>query len=206
MSQPTTPAPADPQDFLADLGDSWIWALGLALATLIPGVVVLVWPEETLHVLAVVIGLHFLVVAVFGFVNAFSRSRNESGGGRLLRALIAFAALVVGVLCLRHPLQTIAVLALVIGLFWLLSGAMTLYIAIADRNLPHRGLVIATSTLGIVAGIVVLCFPVDSAVALARLLGLWLVLLGVAELVMAFMVRSALRRLRSARTGPVTAT
>jgi uncharacterized membrane protein HdeD (DUF308 family) len=164
---------------------------------LIPGILVLVWPDETLHVLAVLIGLHLLLRGGFVFVTAFAHSDTE-GGGRLMRALLALGAVLIGVLCLRHPLQTIAALALVVGVFWLLSGLMTVYVALANRGLPHRGLAIATGALGVVAGIVVLGYPVESAVALARLLGLWLVLLGVAETAMAFALRGAIRREQAA--------
>jgi len=197
MTSTPTPAPADAQDILADIGDAWLWALGWALATLVPGVVVLVWPQETLHVLAVVIGLHFLLGGVFSFVSAFSRSYRD-GGSRLMRILLAFGSVLVGVVCLRHPLQTIAVLSLVVGVFWLLSGLVTVYIAIADRGRAHRGLTFGVGTLGVVAGVVVLGYPAESAVALARLLGLWLVLLGVAEVAVALALRSAGRRARHA--------
>ena len=100
-----------------------------------------------------------------------------------------------GVLVLRHPMDTIGALSLIVGVFWLLTAVLTAYVAIADRALVHRGFLFALGALGTVAGIVVLCFPVDSAVALTRLLGLWLVLLGVFEVVMALALRSATRRL-----------
>lgn len=106
--------------------------------------------------------------------------------------MLAFLA---GVLVLRHPMQTIGALTLIVGVFWLLTGVLTAFTAIADHSLPHRGLRFGLGALGAVAGVVVLCFPVDSAVALTRLLGLWLVLLGVFELVMAFALRSATRRI-----------
>lgn len=194
MTRPAEPAPADPMDTLAQLGASWQWALGYAFATLIPGIIVLVWPEETLHILAVVIGLQFLVVGAFRFVTAFGSSDGAEGGGRLLRALIGMGAVLAGVLCMRHPLQTIAALSLIVGVVWLLSGLMSAYIAIAERGLPHRGVVFATGALGVVAGIVVLGYPVESAVALARLLGLWLVLLGVAEMALALLMRGRQKR------------
>jgi uncharacterized membrane protein HdeD (DUF308 family) len=54
------------------------------------------------------------------------------------------------------------------------------------------------AVLGIVAGIVVLALPAESARALTRLLGLWLVLLGLAEAVVALAWRAALRRTRPA--------
>ncbi|WP_344398462.1 HdeD family acid-resistance protein [Streptomyces longisporus] len=201
MTSTPTPATPDAQDILADIGDAWLWALGWALATLVPGVVVLVWPQETLHVLAVVIGLHFLLGGAFSFVSAFSRSYGDSGS-RLMRILLAFGSVLVGVVCLRHPLQTIAVLSLVVGVFWLLSGLVTVYIAVADRGRAHRGLTFGTGALGVVAGIVVLGYPAESAVALARLLGLWLVLLGAAEVAVALVLRSAGRRVLHASDTP----
>ncbi|MFJ3513960.1 MULTISPECIES: HdeD family acid-resistance protein [unclassified Streptomyces] len=196
MTVPPSAAPqhtqSDPEDVLKQVGAAWYWALGLALATLIPGILVLVWPDETLHILAVIIGLQLLVAGVFRFVAAFSHSGD---GGRLAGVLIAVLAFLAGVLVLRHPMQTIGALTLIVGVFWLLTGVLTAFTAIADHSLPHRGLRFGLGALGAVAGVVVLCFPVDSAVALTRLLGLWLVLLGVFELVMAFALRSATRRI-----------
>lgn len=186
-------AHSDPEDVLKQLGSSWRWALGFALATLIPGILILVWPDETLHVLAVIIGLQLLVAGGFRFVSAFSHS-GDRGGSRLAGVLIAMLAFLAGVLVLRHPMQTIGALSLILGVFWLLSGILTAYAAIADRTLVHRGMLLGLGALGVIAGIVVLCFPVNSAVALTRLLGLWLVLLGVFEVVMAFVLRSATRR------------
>ncbi|WP_030154226.1 HdeD family acid-resistance protein [Streptomyces sp. NRRL S-244] len=188
---------SDPDDYLKQLGSSWHWALGFALATLIPGILILVWPDETLHILAVIIGLQFLVAGVFRFVTAFSHG-GDGGGSRLAGVLIAMIAILAGVLVLRHPMQTIGVLSLIVGVFWLLTGVLRAYTAIADRALVHRGLLFGLGMLGVVAGVVVLCFPVDSAVALTRLLGLWFVLLGVFELVMALALRSSTRRVMKA--------
>ncbi|MGW6979087.1 HdeD family acid-resistance protein [Streptomyces sp. NPDC054932] len=191
---------SDPEDVLGQLGSSWHWALGFALATLIPGILVLVWPDETLHILAVIIGLQLLAAGIFRFVTAFSHS-SDRGGSRLAGVLIAMLAFLAGVLVLRHPMQTIGALSLIVGVFWLLTGVLTVYVAITDRALVHRGLLLGLGILGSVAGIVVLCFPVDSAVALTRLLGLWLVLLGVFEVVMAFALRSATRRVTAPPAG-----
>ncbi|GHE52331.1 membrane protein [Streptomyces vinaceus] len=199
MTVPFDAAPqhkqSDPDDVLKQVGGTWHWALGLALVTLIPGILVLVWPDETLHILAVIIGLQLLVAGVFRFVTAFSHSND--GGSRLAAVLVAVLALLAGVLVLRHPMQTIGALSLILGVFWLVTGVLTAYTAIADHTVAHRGLLFGLGALGAVAGIVVLCFPVDSAVALTRLLGLWLVLLGVFEVVMAFALRSATRRVGS---------
>jgi uncharacterized membrane protein HdeD (DUF308 family) len=144
---------------LARLGRSWTWLLGSAVATLVPGVLVLVWPEATLHVLAVLIGLYLLVSGAFRFVAVFGR---EEHGERLPALILAVLYVLAGVLCLRNPLQTIAALSLVVGVVWLVSGILTLYTAVAARDLPHRGVVLGAAVRGIIAGIVVLALPSES--------------------------------------------
>ncbi|GGZ87983.1 HdeD family acid-resistance protein [Streptomyces bluensis] len=181
----------DPEDALARLGRSWTWILGSAVATLVPGIVVLVWPQGTLHVLAVVVGLYLLVIGVFRFVAAFAR---EGAGERLPALLLALLFVLAGVLCLRNPLQTVAALSVIVGVVWLVSGILTLYTAIAAKELPHRGIVMGVAILGIIAGIVVLALPLQSALALTRLVGVWLILLGVAEAAVAFAWRAALHK------------
>ncbi|MEU5533947.1 DUF308 domain-containing protein [Streptomyces sp. NPDC020362] len=181
----------DPTEALAVVARSWTWILGTAIATLVPGVLVLVWPDETLHILAVLIGLYLLVTGAFRFVTAFGR---QEAGERLLALLLAVVFVLAGVLCLRHPLQTITALSLIVGIVWLVSGILTLFTALGTKDLPHRGVVLGAAVLGIVAGIVVLALPAESARALTRLLGLWLVLLGLVELAVALAWRHAVRQ------------
>ncbi|MFF4692107.1 HdeD family acid-resistance protein [Streptomyces sp. NPDC001307] len=190
-SYPPGAAGTGPAQAMTVIARSWTWILASAIVTLVPGVLILVWPDETLHVLAVVLGLYLLLGGAIRFVTAFAR---EDHSDRLPGLLVAVLYVLAGVLCLRHPLQTITALALVVGLVWLVSGVLTLYTAIAAKDLPHRGVVLGAALLGIVAGIAVLALPAESARALTRLLGLWLVLLGLVELAVAFTWRAALRR------------
>ncbi|MFD9466489.1 HdeD family acid-resistance protein [Streptomyces sp. NPDC060027] len=187
--------PGDPAAVLAGVGASWTWLLGSAFATLIPGILVLVWPEETLHILAVLLGLYLLVIGLFRFVSVFG---HREQGNRFAALLISVLYVLAGVLCLRNPLQTIAALSLIVGIVWLVSGVLTAYTAIASKDLPHRGFVLCAAAIGIIAGIVVLALPTESARALTRLLGLWMVLIGLVELAVAFAWRAALRRAVSA--------
>jgi uncharacterized membrane protein HdeD (DUF308 family) len=191
LSYPSGEAGTGPAQAMTVIARSWTWILASAIVTFAAGVLVLVWPGETLHVLAVLIGLYLLLGGAIRFVTAFAR---ENHGDRLPGLLVAVLYVLAGVLCLRHPLQTITALALVVGLVWLVSGLLTLSTAIAARDLPHRGVVLGAALLGIVAGIAVLALPAESARALTRLLGLWLVLLGLVELAVAFAWRAAVRR------------
>ncbi|BBC34037.1 hypothetical protein SGFS_053310 [Streptomyces graminofaciens] len=192
MADSAAPSPAgDPADLMGHVGRSWTWIMGSAVATLVPGILSLVWPDATLHVLAVLFGLYLLVTGGFRFVAVFAR---EEHGERLPGLFSAVLYVLAGVLCLRHPLQTVAALSLIVGIVWLVSGVLTLYTGLATKDLPHRGVVLCVAVLGIVAGIVVLALPTESARALTRLLGLWLVLLGLAEAAVALAWRAALRK------------
>lgn len=134
---------ADSAEVLARLGRSWRRLLGPALATLVLGVLVLVRPEETLHVLAVLIGLYLLVTGAFRFVAVFGR---EEHGERLPGLLLTVLYVLAGVLCLRNPLQTVAALSLIVGVVRLVSGLLTLYSAVAIRDSTRTLLVVAVIT------------------------------------------------------------
>ncbi|MET8828037.1 HdeD family acid-resistance protein [Streptomyces sp. NPDC004610] len=188
---PRPQTPGDGTELLGRLGRSWTWMLGSAVVTLVPGILMLCWPDATLRVLGILVGLYLLAIGVFRFVAVFGR---EEHGERLPGLLVAVLFLLAGVLCLRHPLQTVAALSLIVGIVWLVSGVLTLYTAATTKDLPHRGVVLGIAVLAIVAGIVVLALPTESARALTRLLGLWLVLLGLAEVGLALAWRTALRR------------
>ena len=195
MSVSFQPATADPQDVLADIGRSWWWTFLFGLLGLAAGILVLSWPHETLRVVAIVIGLQFLVAGVARFVTAFTRDA-ASGAGRALYFVLALFSVVAGVLVLRHQLQTVAVLALIAGLYWLVTGILLICLAVSEPELPHRWLVLFLGAVAAIAGLVVLVYPVQTAVALARLLGLWLVVISLLDIVLAIALR--LSRYRSA--------
>jgi uncharacterized membrane protein HdeD (DUF308 family) len=99
----------------------------------------------------------------------------------VLYALIGVLSIIVGMLCLRHVLQTIGVLALLLGVYWVVSGVVEIWTALAHRHIPHRGLSILMGVLGVAAGIIVLVEPAISLLTLAVVLGCWLILLGLFE-------------------------
>lgn len=184
MREPSSPGTAGRRTDPMGFGRSWTWSLAMGIVTLVAGILLLSWPHETVKVIAVLIGLQFLVIGGIRFVTTLTR--DETGAGdRVLSYFLALLAILVGVLCLRHPLQSIGVITLLVGVFWLLGGLVTVGIAVASQELTQRGLTLAFGALGIIAGVVVLAYPVGSAVALARLLGLWLLLLGLAEVLLA---------------------
>jgi uncharacterized membrane protein HdeD (DUF308 family) len=180
----------DAADMLAGVGRHWGWVLVFGIITLLAGLLTLVWPGRTIVVIAVLFGIQLVVAGIFRFVAAFAVDE-ESGGMRVLLALLGVLSLIVGLYALRHLQVTIAALALLLGIFWIVNGAVETFAALSHRAMRGRGWTIFMGLLSIVAGIVVLVYPAISLATLAIVLGLWLLLFGIMEIVLALRLRQA---------------
>jgi uncharacterized membrane protein HdeD (DUF308 family) len=179
----------DPADVLAGIGRHWGWVLFFGIVTVLAGLFALVWPGRTLQVIAVLFGIQLVVAGIFRFVTALAVDE-ASGGTRVLLALLGVLSFIVGLYALRNVLVTIAALALLLGIFWIVNGAVETFTALSDRGMQGRGWAIFMGLLSIVAGVVVLVYPGISLTTLAIVLGFWLIVFGVMEIVAAFRLRS----------------
>ncbi|MGB8500896.1 HdeD family acid-resistance protein, partial [Mycobacterium sp.] len=66
--------------------------------------------------------------------------------------------------------------------------------AISDPDMPGRGWEIFFGVISVLAGIVVMASPIRSLVLLAWLVGIWLIVMGIFEIVSAFGIRKASKR------------
>jgi uncharacterized membrane protein HdeD (DUF308 family) len=169
---------------------SWGALLASGAVSVVIGLLVVFWPGVTVGVVAVLFGLQLLVHGVFRIVQSVTVT-DASGGGRVMFALLGLLSIIVGVLCLRNVLQTVAVLALLLGLFWLVGGIIELIQAAGDGSRPDRGLTAVRGAVATLAGIVVLVWPAMTVTTLAVVLGLWLVIFGVLAIVAGLRSRAA---------------
>jgi uncharacterized membrane protein HdeD (DUF308 family) len=190
----------DPQDIAGRVGGAWGWVLGFGIVTLLAGIVSVAWPDQTILVVAVLFAVQILVDGVFNLVRAIGGS-GESGGFRVLLSILGIFSIIVGVLALQNIVQTVAVLVLLLGAYWVVHGIIEAVVAIADRNMPHRGLQITAGVIGAIAGIVVLSYPISSIRTLAIILGIWLAMYGIMLIVLAL----RLRKFEESAAGPVQA-
>jgi uncharacterized membrane protein HdeD (DUF308 family) len=180
----------DPQDIAGRVGGAWGWVLGFGVVTLLAGIVSVAWPDQTILVVAVLFAVQILVDGVFNLVRAVGSS-GETGGYRVLLMILGIFSIIVGVLALQNIVQTVAVLVLILGAYWVVHGIIEAVVAIADRNMPHRGLQITAGVIGAIAGIVVLSYPISSIRTLAIILGIWLSMYGIMLIVLALRLRKA---------------
>jgi uncharacterized membrane protein HdeD (DUF308 family) len=85
-------------------------------------------------------------------------------------------------------------LTLWIGIGFIFQGVSSSVLAISLPKMPDRGWYIFVGVLTVIAGTVVLVWPISSIVALAIIAGAWLVVIGVVEIVAALSARSTAKK------------
>jgi uncharacterized membrane protein HdeD (DUF308 family) len=177
--------PEEQQLILDKIGRAWWVVLILGVISLAVGVLVLIRPFTAVNVAAIIFGIWLLVSGVFQLAQAFN-SRLETVS-RVLNAITGVIGIVLGIICLESVEGRIELLILFIGLWWIMRGIVQVVVGASNGG---GGLYIFLGVLGVIAGIVVLVWPIGSLVVLTVVAGIWLVVLGLFEIIASFRVRS----------------
>ncbi len=156
------------------------------------------WPGQTILVAAIVFGAYLLVTGVAQVIFAFSL--HITAGGRIMLFISGAASLILAVLAFRHFGEGYAVLLLAIwvGIGFIFRGVATTVSAIGDAALPGRGWQIFLGVISLLAGVVIMASPFASIVTLAIVVGAWLIVIGVSEIISSFGIRRASKRFTEA--------
>jgi uncharacterized membrane protein HdeD (DUF308 family) len=175
----------------------WSSAVVSGLLAVILGAVILAWPGPSILVTSGVFGAYLVVSGVAMVVLGFSMPV-ASGASRFLSVISGVASVVLGILAFKHFGEGYAVLLLAIwiGVGFIVRGVTVLATAIADKQFPGRGWAIFFGILSVLAGFVVLAYPFDSIVTLALVAGIWLVVLGVVEVISGIGMRSDVKKVQ----------
>jgi uncharacterized membrane protein HdeD (DUF308 family) len=106
-------------------------------------------------------------------------------GGRWLLLLVGVLSVVAGVIILFKPSDSLATLAVIAGVFLLLDGILELIDSFM-RSTANRGLVALVGVLSAIVGVLLIRHPVGGVAAVALLIGIWLIAVGVIRFATAF--------------------
>jgi uncharacterized membrane protein HdeD (DUF308 family) len=118
--------------------------------------------------------------------SAATEVREETGGWWLL-LLIGVLSVVAGIVILAKPSNSLSTLAVIAGIFLLLDGILEL-VASLMRSTQSRGMVAVLGVVTAIVGVLLIRHPVQSILAIALLIGIWLIAVGVVRFVAAFEV------------------
>ena len=174
----------------------WKWTLAAGVLTIVLGGIVLAWPGPTLLVASTLFGVYLLLTGFVGLFMAFTLPR--SAGMRVLLFISGILSVVLAILSFRHfgDAYAILLLSLWIGIGFIFQGVAAIAAAIGESELPGRGWSIVLGVISVIAGLVVLVWPFDSIVVLVVVAGVWLVILGVVQIIHSFQIRRDAKTLR----------
>ena len=166
--------------------DWWLVALRGVIA-LVFGVVALAWPSATATAIVVLVAVFVLLDGILSLVFA-ARSQRSSWGFGVFEGVVG---VIIGVLALSMPRITAMVLAVLIGVWALVTGIIELMTALRLRaEVGPVWLLGVAGVLSILLGIAIIVAPGAGVVAMTVLVGIYALLFGVALVVYGLRLRS----------------
>lgn len=183
---------------------AWIVPVVFGAASVVLGVLVLVWPGHTVGALTILFGLYLLITGTYRFAAAV-QLHGVDPIARVVALVLAVLSVAVGVVCLINPFTTASTFAFVAGAFWFAAGAIT-WLGARQRRVRGpgagpaigRGPGVAGGVFSMIIGVLIMLFPGASLVFLAVVLGCWLVFFGLSAIATGFTARRLLKNVRNA--------
>jgi len=168
-------------------GRLWWFPLLTGIAWVVVALVILQFDQASVNTVGVIIGLMFLVTGFQQFILA-----SIGGRGSWVLWIFGFLFLVAGVLALISPENTFAALADILGFLFLLVGVFWIIQAFSERVINPLW------WLGLIGGILMVIlgfwtsgqFFIHKAYVLLAFAGIWALMQGVRDIIIAFTLRS----------------
>jgi uncharacterized membrane protein HdeD (DUF308 family) len=170
----------------ATIGKYWWLPLVAGALSVVVGLIALFYPGPTLAVVGFLFGIYLALWGTMRIVHAVS-----DGGvptfARVLLIILGLLGLVVGLVLMVRPGESVLTFVWVLGFWWVVSGVLQLVGGIAERE--GRIWNIVWGLLGIVAGSVILAQPGIGLVTLVWIVGISLIVQGCIEIGAGFEIR-----------------
>jgi uncharacterized membrane protein HdeD (DUF308 family) len=120
----------------------WLVAL-LGAISIVAGVLALAYPDITLLVLGLIVGINLVLIGATWV--AVATVEEHSPGGRVLRMIVGFLATLAGLVCLVRPGAGVLALLIAVSFWFIITGMADLARALDERE--HR---VISGILGVI--------------------------------------------------------
>jgi uncharacterized membrane protein HdeD (DUF308 family) len=172
------------------VADAWWVPLVTGILNLIAGLVVLIEPHNSLLAIALVVGIYLVIAGLLTLMAGLARSRD-----RWLILVFGVLAVIAGAFVIARPGSAVHGVRIVFGIYLLISGLAHLGLAASIQG--DRRAEIVRGVLELIGGVVFLAAPKIGLAAVALFFGIYLLMRGILEVVLAFGLRGAKHRLRA---------
>ena len=161
----------------------WLFVV-LGVICLATAIAALVWPDVTLLVLGIIVGIHLMIAAVVELIDAAF----GDPGGRAISAVLGVLALLAGLICFRRPGESLLVIELALSFYLVAAGAIRVVRAFVSDGLRWWG--VALGAVEAAIGIVILASPGIGLKTLVVVFALSMLFRGAVVLVAGFKLRT----------------
>ncbi|MFI7129623.1 HdeD family acid-resistance protein [Nonomuraea sp. NPDC050153] len=175
---------------MGDISQSWWLLLIRGLASIIFGLLALIWPGITVLVLVIFFGAYALVGGVAELFAGF-RHGAESRAWLIFSGIIGILA---GIATFIWPGITSLALLYVVAFWAIFTGVLEIMAGIRLRKtIDNEWMLIIGGILSVIFGILLLIWPAAGLVSLAWLVGVFAILYGIAMVALSFRVKNFTR-------------
>jgi uncharacterized membrane protein HdeD (DUF308 family) len=164
----------------------WWILLAHGAFALVAGILLLVWPDRTLLLIGVILGVFLVAAGVLGVVRALT-TPGQLAMERAVPATVGLLAVAAGTLVIARPEASVLGVALAAGIYLIVAGLANGVTAFREPDVRGANAVLAV--VDIAAGIVVVVWPDVTVTVVAVVIGIALVLRGLAEILLSLYLR-----------------
>ena len=177
---------------------TWPWILVRGIAAALIGLITLFQPGIALVTLAILIGIWLIVDGIGMIVNGFAIPM-ASGGERALFVIFGVISLIAGGFALANLNAALAAIALVLALWFFVSGIAQIATAIKIRKeVTGEWMLIVAGVLAILCGVITMFAPGATLATAAMMFGAVALVYGIVVIVAAFRIRGLVKRRQDA--------
>ena len=177
-------------DLMGSIGKNWWILLALGAVTLILGIWAVLNTATAAEIVAVIFVIWLIVSGIFSVVRGFAPGL--TGGIRTLYFITGALSIILGLLATRAEVSTGQagewLLGIFIGVAFLFQGLAALLEGFSHKD--GRGWNIFFGVILLIGSVIVLVNPVASYGVVVWIAGIWLIIIGIFEIVAAFRVKS----------------
>lgn len=165
--------------------ERWWLVVLLGVVSIAAGVLALAYPGITLLALGLFFGINLLMAGTLWVM--VGADEDTGAGGKALRMIVGFLAILAGLICLVRPGASVVALLLAVSFWFVMTGVADLARAFTEPR--GRALSALLGVIGIAAGIIIVADPDIGLETLALIAGIAFIVRGTIEVAAGFMLR-----------------
>jgi uncharacterized membrane protein HdeD (DUF308 family) len=171
---------------------NWTYMLFKGILGIVFGIILLAWPRDTIEALLIIFGIFALLVGIIFTIAFFVEVFNKERWGLSLG--VALVSIFLGILSIVRTEVTAVVFLFLLAAWLLAIGAIQMALGTSmDPQFKHRWLVVIEGILSIIVGLCLLLFTTPTLKLLVLFFGLYIIVMGIIDIVVSFMLRSYIK-------------